>query len=140
MIDKKRYTEIIEINKLQRSGKKKPSQPSNPFFVVFNRVLSTHISQSRLVLYLYILNQKEDESFELSSKKILISRFPTTVIHLEKEDVSQSSLFADHCSTRNQFLNVELEYLWMMTRTHPCMLSNFLVTQLNELNHNIVIC
>ncbi len=56
--------------------------------------------------------QKEDGSYELSSKKILTSRFPTTVINLEKEDVSQSSLFAEHCSTRHQFLNLELEYLW----------------------------
>ena len=34
------------------------------------------------------------------------------MINLEKEDVSQSGLFAEHCSTRHQFLNVELESLW----------------------------
>ena len=63
-------------------------------------------------VFVYFLHQKEDDSYELSSKKILTSRFPTTIIHLEKENVSQSSLFAEHCSTRHQFLNVELEYLW----------------------------
>lgn len=73
--------------------------------------------------------KKDDGSYELCSKKVLTSRFPTTLVNLEKEEVSQSSLFAEHCSTRHQFLNLELEYLWNDDEDAPVYPALYVLTQ-----------
>lgn len=61
--------------------------------------------------YKFIL-QDEQGSYLLPAKSVLISRFPTTVINLDKELVLQSCLFGEHSSTRHRFLNVDLQCLW----------------------------
>lgn len=63
-------------------------------------------------LFIQGILKKEDGSYELASKGVLTSRFPTTVIDLEKEEIFQSCLFGEHCYTRHQFLNLDLECLW----------------------------